>query len=176
MIAILAVFIAQTVSASVPIVFAALAGTVSERSGVATISLEAYLLGGAFGAAVGALATGSAAIALILGALFGAALGALFALGAVTLRANAIVVGVAINLLAGAGTRVALKVLYDSASNSPALLTQTAREGSIATVALIEALSEPTSWLAPVRSGMRRALATRVGAWADVLQAAREIP
>ena len=150
LIAILVVFMAQTVSASVPIVFAALAGTVSERSGVATISLEGYLLGGAFGAAVAGVATGSVAAALVLGALCGAVLGALFAVGTVTLRADAIVVGVAINLLAAAGSRVALKVLYDSASNSPPLLTHASREGSVVVVMLFEALSEPTSWLAPV--------------------------
>lgn len=144
------VFLAQTLTAAVPLVCAAMGGVLSERSGVATISLEGYVLGGAFGAAVAALATGSVTAAVIAGVLSGAALGALFALGTVTLRANSIVVGVAINLLAAAGTRVALKVLYDSASNSPPLLTRAARTGSLARVALLDALAAPVAWLAPL--------------------------
>src|SRR5260221_10498594 len=77
----------------------------------------------------------------------GAVIGALFAFGTVTLRANAIVVGVAVNLLAAAGTRVALKVLYDSASNSPPLLTQGARTGTLARVAFLEAVTQPVAWI-----------------------------
>jgi simple sugar transport system permease protein len=75
-------------------------------------------------------------------------MGALFAWGTVTLRANSIVTGVAINLLAAAATRVALKVLYDSASNSPPLLTREARSGSLAYVAFVDAVSQPGTWLA----------------------------
>lgn len=146
----LLVFVAQTVTASVPIVFAAMGGTLSERSGVATIALEGYLLAGAFGAAVAAIAWQSTLAALIVAALLGAALGAVFAFATVRLRANAIVAGVAINLIAAAGTRVALKVLYDSASNSPPLLTRAARTGSLARVAFIEAVAQPVAWLAPL--------------------------
>lgn len=150
MISVFLVFVAQTVTAAAPLVMAAMGGTLSERAGVPTISLEGYLLGGAFGAAVAALETHSSAVALGAAALVGAVLGALFAFGAVTLRANAIVVGVAVNLAAAAGTRVALKVLYDSASNSPPLAAHAARRGSLAHVALIEALAQPVAWLAPL--------------------------
>ncbi len=146
----LLVFVAQTVTASVPIVLAAMGGTLSERAGVATLALEGYLLGGAFGAAVAALAWHSTAAALLAAALVGAVLGALFAIATVRLKANAIVAGVAINLLAAAGTRVALKVLYDSASNSPPLLTRAARSGTLARVAFLDALTQPVAWLAPL--------------------------
>jgi simple sugar transport system permease protein len=149
----LLVFIAQCLSATTPLLLAALGGTLSERAGVATIALEGYLLAGAFAAAVGALATGSAAFACLAAVIAGALMGALFALSTVTLRANAIVAGVAVNLFAGASTRVALKVLYDSASNSPPLLTRGARTGSIGGVALIESLSQPVTWLALVAMG-----------------------
>lgn len=143
-------FIAQCLGASTPLLLAALGGTLSERAGVATIALEGYLLVGAFAAAVGALATGSALLACVCAIVAGALMGALFALSTVTLRANAIVAGVAVNLFAGAGTRVALKVLYDSSSNSPPLLTRSARTGSIGVVSLLEALSQPVTWLAIV--------------------------
>jgi simple sugar transport system permease protein len=146
----LLVFIAQVVTASAPLVLASQGGVLSERAGVATITLEGYLLAGAFGAAVGALATGSALVATLVALALGAALGALFAWSTVTLRANAIVVGVALNLLAAAATRVALKVLYDSASNSPPLLERAAGHGSLGWVALREALLQPPVLLAPL--------------------------
>ncbi|MBL8679638.1 MAG: ABC transporter permease [Myxococcales bacterium] len=144
------VFLAQCLTASAPLVLAALGGTLSERAGVATIALEGYLLVGAFSAAWGALATGSSLAACAVALISGAAMGALFALSTVTLRANAIVAGVAVNLFAGASTRVALKVLYDSASNSPPLLARAPRTGSIGVVSMLEALSQPVVYLALV--------------------------
>jgi ABC-type uncharacterized transport system permease subunit len=149
-IATIVVFLAQALTASVPIVLAALGGTISERSGVPTISLEGYVLGGAFGAAAAGLATDSTAVAVLAGAATGTALGAVFALGVVTYRANAIVTGVAVNLLAVAGTRIAIKVLYDSSSNSPPLLTRGARAGSLAVAALLDSLARPLAWLTPI--------------------------
>lgn len=147
-------FLAQVISASLPLTLAAAGGALSERSGVATISLEAYLLGGAFGAAVAALATGSSLVATLAGMFAGAALGALFAWSAVTLRANAIVAGVAVNLFAAAATRVALKVLYDSASNSPPLPLAQARGGSsLGVTALRDVLLSPPLWVAPLVIG-----------------------
>lgn len=145
----LLVFIAQVLTAAAPLCLAATGGVLSERAGVATISLEGYLLGGAFAAAAVALATHSTALAVVAAVGGGAALGALFAWSTITLRANAIVAGVALNLAAAAGTRVALKVLYDSASNSPPLPLARASEGaSMGLVALGEALRSPTVLLA----------------------------
>lgn len=145
----LLVFIAQALTASAPLCLAALGGVLSERSGVATISLEAYLLGGAFAAAAAALASGSLVVALIAAVALGAALGGVFAWSTISLRANAIVAGVAVNLLAAAGTRVALKVLYDSASNSPTLPIARAAGGQIGAAALMEALRAPAVLLVP---------------------------
>ncbi len=146
----LVIFLSQTITASVPIAFAALGGTVSERAGIGTLALEGYLLAGAFGATVAALATGSSAAALALAAVAGLVLAAIFAWSTVTMRANAIVAGVAVNLLAAVGTRIALRVLYDSASNSPPLTIRAARVGSVARVALIEAVTQPAAWLLPI--------------------------
>lgn len=119
------VFIAQVLLASAPLVLSAVGGVISERSGVATIGLEAYLLVGAFAAAVTALASGSTSLALVSAVTAGALFGALFAWCTLGLRANSIVAGVAINLFAAAATRTALKVLYGSASNSPPLSVHT---------------------------------------------------
>lgn len=155
----LLVYLAQTLTASAPLCLAALGGVLSERSGVATISLEAYLLGGAFAAAAAALASGSTLVALLAALAMGAALGGVFAWSTISLRANAIVSGVAVNILAAAGTRVALKVLYDSASNSPTLPIARASSAGMGAAALIEALLAPAVLLVPlVAWGMNWAL------------------
>jgi ABC-type uncharacterized transport system permease subunit len=114
-------FLAQTVRISVPYVLAALGGTWSERSGVINIALEGMLLVGAFGAAVGCLATGSALLGVVTGVLMGVALAALLGLAVLAWRADQVVCGVAATLLAIGATRFFLKLGYHSSSNSPRL-------------------------------------------------------
>ena len=115
-------FCAQVVRISVPYVLAALGGTMSERSGVVNIGLEGLLLGGAFASTAVALLCGDAAgpaAGLLAGVLAGLALAALHALCVLRFRADAVISGVAVTLLASGGSRFLLKALYDSASNSP---------------------------------------------------------
>jgi general nucleoside transport system permease protein len=112
-------FCAAVVRITVPYALAALAGTLSERSGVINIALEGLLLFGAFSATIGAWA-GHGAIAGVLGGVAGGvALAALYALLVVTLRGDQIVCGVALNLFADGLTRFLLKTTFDSSSNSP---------------------------------------------------------
>ncbi len=147
----LLVFIAQVLSAATPLVLASLGGVLSERAGVTMLALEAYLLVGAFAAVTVGLATGSVVIALLAAVLAGALAGLLFAVFAVRHRASSVVVGIAFNLLAVAGTRAALKVLYGSASNSPTMPTaEGARGSSLAWTALRDSLTTPTVFLAPL--------------------------
>lgn len=143
-------FIAQVLTVTPPLLFAALGGVVSERAGVATVALEGYLLGGAFTAVVLSLATHSVALGLVATLAAGAAMGLVFALCVVGLRAQPIVAGVAFNVLMASLTRVLLKVLYDSASNSPALATVTRAGASTGVASLVDAMAQPTLWLAPV--------------------------
>ncbi|MEA2340531.1 MAG: ral nucleoside transport system permease protein [Solirubrobacteraceae bacterium] len=83
-----------------PLTFAALGGLVSERSGVVNIGLEGMMLMGAFFAALGADKTGSWLLGLLIGVLAGAALATVLAVFAVTLRADQIVTGMALNFVA----------------------------------------------------------------------------
>jgi len=112
-------FLGQTIRISVPYVLAALGGLWSERSGVINIALEGMLLAGAFGAAAGCLATGSAGAGVLLGVLAGVALAALYGLAVIRGRADQIVCGVAATLLAIGATRFFLKLAFGSSSNSP---------------------------------------------------------
>jgi simple sugar transport system permease protein len=110
-------FLAQGLRISVPYVLAALGGTVSERAGVINLALEGMLLVGAFSATVGS-DLGGPAVGALAGMAGGVLLAAVYALAVIRFRADQIVAGVAINLLALGLTRYLLKLVYESASNS----------------------------------------------------------
>ena len=113
-------FLSQVLRITIPYAMAAMGGVVSERSGVINIALEGILLMGAFGAAVGAYDTdNNIAVAMLYGVATGLLTAALYALAVVTFKADQIVSGVAINLLAYSVTPYLLKAFYNSASNSP---------------------------------------------------------
>jgi general nucleoside transport system permease protein len=83
-----------------PLLFAALGGVVSERSGVINIGLEGMMLMGAFFGVWGAETTGSWVAGLLIGMASGVLLALIHAVFAITLRADQIVSGFSMNLLA----------------------------------------------------------------------------
>jgi ABC-type uncharacterized transport system permease subunit len=85
---------------AIPLLFAALGGLFSERSGVINIGLEGMMLMGAFWGLWGAEVTGSWVIGLLVGMVSGVMLALLHALFSVTLRADQIVSGFAMNFIA----------------------------------------------------------------------------
>jgi simple sugar transport system permease protein len=113
--------LAQTLRSSLPYVSAAIGGTISERSGVVNIALEGILLSSSLAGVVAAAWTHSGWIGVLAGLACGAAIGFIHVLLVEWGRVNAIISGVAINLVAAGGTRVVLRVLYASSSNSPAI-------------------------------------------------------
>ena len=157
---ILLAFLAQTLRIAIPYLLAAAGGVMSERVGVIALTLEGFMLTGAFGAAVGAYDTGgSIAAALAYGIAAGMATAALYALAVVTFKADQIVSGVAINLLAYGVTPYLLKAFYNSSSNSPTiqgfggrLFTNPVFWLALALVALVHIIVTRTRWGLRVRA------------------------
>ena len=137
-------FIAQVIRISAPYLFAAAGGVISERAGMIALTLEGFMLMGAFGAALGSHYWQSAWMGVGCGLAAGVLIAMLHAVCTIRFRADQVVVGIAINLLAIGLTRFFLRLAFDSSSNSP-------RVPGIGGVAggsgLVQALTNPIVWL-----------------------------
>ncbi|MEX2152426.1 MAG: ABC transporter permease [Gemmatimonadaceae bacterium] len=112
-------FVAQTLRIAMPYLFASAGGVVSERAGLIALTLEGYMLMAAFCAAIGSYFADSPWAGIVTGVLGGVATALLYGLCCIRYRANQVVVGIAINLLAIGLTRFFLRLTFDSSSNSP---------------------------------------------------------
>jgi ABC-type uncharacterized transport system permease subunit len=92
--------IAAMLRFATPLAFAALGGIVSERSGVINIGLEGMMLTGAFFGIFGADLTGSWLLGALIGMAAGGVMGLIHAVLSISLRADQVVGGTGINLLA----------------------------------------------------------------------------
>jgi simple sugar transport system permease protein len=92
--------LAATLRLATPILLAALGGVVSERSGVVNIALEGCMLVGAFFGVVAADQSHNVVVALVVAMAVGVALAAVHAFASIHLRADQIVSGMALNILA----------------------------------------------------------------------------
>ena len=108
----------QILRLAVPYVLTSVGATFSERGGVVNLALEGMMLAGAFGAAFGQYRTGSAVIGILVALLCGFGVALLFAFVTVTLKADQIVAGIAINILVMGATRFGLSLLFGSSMNS----------------------------------------------------------
>ncbi len=115
-------FLTQMLRISVPYLFAASGGVIAERAGIISLSLEGYMLSGAFGATLGAHYSGSPWIGVLAGMFGGLVFGLIHAVATIRYRADQVVTGIAINLLAIGVTRFFLKLAFASSSNSPRIV------------------------------------------------------
>ena len=110
-----------TLRVSAPLIFAALAGLFSERSGIVNIALEGKILAGAFAAAATASVTGSVYLGLFAAIATAIALSMLHGFACITHRGDQIVSGVAINMLAAGLTVTLGRFWFGLGGQTPAL-------------------------------------------------------
>jgi simple sugar transport system permease protein len=145
--------LSQLLGIAVPYLFAAGGGTLAERAGVVSLTLQAFLLSGAFGAVMGAHWTGSIWGGLAVALLCGLAVAALHALACIRFGADQIVSGVALNLLVSGATRFFLQLVFDSSSNSPRV---EGLDSSLAYIVAAAAVLPALGWLLQhTRFGLR---------------------
>lgn len=109
--ALIGAMLASTLRLSTPLIFCALAGLLSERSGVVDIGLEGKMLFAAFAAGATGAVYGSMALALLVAMLVATALSWLHGLACVSHGGDQVVSGVAINIVA-AGMTVVLGIAW----------------------------------------------------------------
>ncbi|MDX9753783.1 MAG: ABC transporter permease [bacterium] len=102
-----------------PLLWATLGGAFSERSGVVNIGLEGMMLIGAFAGVAASGATGNPWLGLLAGALAGGLFGLLHALICLWGKADQIVSGMGLNLMAYGMTGVLLYRVFETRGNSP---------------------------------------------------------
>lgn len=104
-----------------PLLFAALAGLYSERSGILDLGLEGKMLAGAFAAGVLAAATGSAVVGLLGAILLSTGLGLLHGFACITNKGDQVVSGIAITVLASGLTGLLAATWFAAGGRTPVL-------------------------------------------------------
>lgn len=103
---------------SAPLVFGAMAGVLSERSGVVNVGIEGMMTFGAFvGAAIGYYSQ-NPWIGLIAGGISGAALALLHAIASVTFKADQTISGMALNFIGPGLSLFLCRLLFDNKTMS----------------------------------------------------------
>ncbi|MCJ8013303.1 ABC transporter permease [Paenibacillus sp. KQZ6P-2] len=113
---------------STALIFAALGGIFSERSGVINIGIEGLMTFGAFAAGVATfyaenagMGAASPYIGLLAAVVMGIIASLIHAVASITFKADQVVSGVVINFLAAGSTLYMVKLLFDGAGETPLL-------------------------------------------------------
>lgn len=110
-----------TLMYSTPLVFTAMGGVLSERSGVVNIGLEGMMTVGAATGVIAAYYSGSPWVGFIAAGLAGGLVGLLHAVASISFRADQTISGIAINLL-GSGIALFISSLaFHGATNTPSI-------------------------------------------------------
>ena len=136
-------FLLQVLRIAIPYLFAAAGGVISERVGVIGLTLEGFMLSGAFCTALGSHYSGSPWVGLLCGVLGGALAALILAIATIRFRADQVVSGIAVNLMVAGATPFFLRLAFDSSSNSP----RVPGFGGETAVGLFASFSNPLVWL-----------------------------
>ncbi len=142
---ILSALIVLTLIKATPILYAALGGVISERSGIINIGLEGMMATGAFTAALVSYATNAPLLGVLAGVAGGAVAGLVLGIAATRFKVDQIVAGTGINLICAGGAAYGLVLVF----NQPGASKQVNALGSDywVLVVLAFALAAGLQWL-----------------------------
>jgi general nucleoside transport system permease protein len=118
--------LAGAIRVASPILLAAVGEIYAERSGIINVGVEGQMLTGALFGFLGAYYTGNQMAGLVLGSLAGALVAALVGVVCISLFANQVVTGVAINLFCLGMTTYAYRALFGVTMGIPTTETMSA--------------------------------------------------
>jgi simple sugar transport system permease protein len=142
-----------TLRLATPLIFSAMGGMMSERSGVVNVALEGFMLTGAFVGAIVGYYTKSAWLGWCAALIAGIFIGMVYAVFVITLKADQIVTGTAINLLVMGVIPFLTKILFNSTGSTPSLSVadRFSFEPLVMAFILVIAIQ---FWLTRIRSGL----------------------
>lgn len=141
----LSALVLLTLIKATPLIYAALGGVISERSGVINIGLEGMMAAGAFAGVAVSYATNSALAGLFAAVVAGALVGLVLAIAATRFKVDQIVAGMGINLICAGAAAYGLVLLF----NQPGASAQVPALGERywVLVALAFALAVGLNWV-----------------------------
>lgn len=141
------IILAIALTYSTPLIFGALGGVVSEKSGVVNIGIEGMMTIGAFVAASVGYFSGNAWIGFLAGGISGALFGLIHAVASVTFRADQTVSGIAINMIGGGLALFISKIIFNGAVNTPPVQNKLPRIMGIEATTILAVLLTVLIWI-----------------------------
>ena len=117
-------FLVAIIRMSTPLIFGAMAAVIIKKSGVVCIAFESMMISAAFGGVIGSALTGSLFVGLLAGMLSGIFIAALFAYFVLVLKADNMLVGLALNTLGSSGTIFLLYMISGDKATSTSLVSR----------------------------------------------------
>ena len=103
----------NTVRTATPVVIASMGGLFTEHAGIMNIGMDGMILIGAFSAVVCSYFFSSALMGVLIAVLIGILLGLFFGLFVIHLKSDEFIIGVALNIFAGAITVFLLRTMFN---------------------------------------------------------------
>lgn len=115
--------LSTTLIMATPMLVAAMGTLFIERSGIINIGNEGFMIMGALMGVVGSYVSGSAFVGALVAMLSAGVLGLVFAFFTITLRANQVVTGLAVNAIAAAVTSLLFRQIFGLSASVPRIET-----------------------------------------------------
>lgn len=135
-------FLASVLRVTTPILFATLGSIVAERAGASNIALEATMLFAALFGALGSGLSGSLAVGFLCAVLGGLLVTVMLCVFALRLKADIILTGIALNLLAGGGTVFIMYMFLQDKGSTSSIATKVFPSVTIPGVSSIPVLGQ----------------------------------